>query len=304
LLVINALHAQTPQITTVADRNNIQIGDHLQLKLSLQAPQGLEVNFPQYQTELDSSGWELLRTDELKVSAQAGDNVYQQTIILTAWEAGQKTIPALNFSFINAGVVQPLRSQPLTIQVDNPPLVDSNYIAGIKPIIIEDKVWTDYLIYAFWVLAAFLILAVLVVVWYILKNRKSPPLTAEELALEQLRLLSQQNYLQEKNFIAYHSEISLILRRYLQTRFKYKALSMTSTQISLEIAAKPFTANFRAQVEELLSTADLIKFAKASPLERSNSFAYETVEKLVLHVQNELIAQKKSAKTNSKKVEK
>ncbi len=268
----------------------------MQLKLSLQAPQGLEINFPQYQTDLDSSGWELLRTDELKVSAQGGDNIYQQTIVLTAWESGQKTIPALNFSFINAGVVQPLRSQPLTIQVDNPPLVDSNYIAGIKPILIEEKYWSDYLIYVYLTFAALFAFAALYVVWSVLKNKKSPPLTAEELALESLRVLSQQNYLQEKNFIAYHSEISLILRRYLQNRFKYKSLSMTSSQISLEIAAKPLTANFRAQVSELLSTADLIKFAKASPLDSSNNFAKETVEKLVLHVQKELLAQKNATK--------
>ncbi len=296
LLILNTLQAQIPQISVSAASKNIQIGDYLQLTLTLQAPQGLEINFPQYPTDLDSSGWELLRTDELKVSPQNGDNVYQQTIILTAWEAGQKIIPPLNFGFINAGVLQPISSQPLTIGVANPPLVDSNYIAGIKPILIEEKTWADYLFYLYWTLAALLIFAALAAVWYILKNQPAIAASAEELALAELQKLSVSNYLNEKNFIAYHSEISLILRRYLQIRFKYKALSMTTTQISLEIAARPLTANFRADASELLTTADLIKFAKLSPLDRSNLFAFQTVEKLVLSVQNELITQQKNAK--------
>lgn len=286
-----------------ADSNAMMIGDQLRLRLIVDAPKGVPVTMPDLQATLKTAAWELINISEPTVEAQQGNvNRHEVDVIITAWEAGEKAIPAMTFKSSDGSAT----SQIINIRIDAPAVVDSTYIADIKTIIAVPSNWLDYWLY---ILAAVVLILLPYPLYLLYKKYKSGtlfprtvPATPETIALNKLLALEQTTYLAEQKYSLYHSEATFILREYLQARFKVRALYLTSLDTMYAIAAKPQVVEHSKDIMEVLETADLAKFAKASPLAAANVFALNTIRNFVaavaehLRLESERIAAERKAK--------
>lgn len=127
-----------------------------------------------------------------------------------------------------------------------------------------------------WLLIAAIVIAAGYFGWRWFTKRKEvsatpakpiPPYEEAVAALEKLRAekLCEKGYERE-----YYTRLTDILRVYLLRRFDIKALEMTSTQILRSLSERNETKLTRRQMEEILTMADFVKFAKMRPLPDDN----------------------------------
>ncbi|MEZ5049976.1 MAG: hypothetical protein R2766_10040 [Saprospiraceae bacterium] len=65
----------------------------------------------------------------------------------------------------------------------------------------------------------------------------------------------------------YQSELTHVIRQYLEDRYDVNALEMTTNEILKSLSKKDFEAIYNEDLREILTVADLVKFAKATPEE-------------------------------------
>jgi hypothetical protein len=101
-------------------------------------------------------------------------------------------------------------------------------------------------------------------------------------ALERLRSLQSEQLWQRGKIKEYHSGVTDILRLYIEGRFGFAALESTSEEILTSGPIKSLPEDEREALREILTRADLVKFAKFQPVneehERSLRLAVSFVE--------------------------
>lgn len=88
-----------------------------------------------------------------------------------------------------------------------------------------------------------------------------PPEIVAERAIAELR----GSGLWETDQIAYYARLTDILRQYLESRYGQPVTAMTSVEVERLVKARAQSLQTGGAVRELLSRADLVKFAKAQP---------------------------------------
>lgn len=157
-----------------------------------------------------------------------------------------------------------------------------------------------------WVLLVLAILLLTAAVWYIihrLRNHqpiieipKAPPLPPHVVALNSLETLRRKQLWQQGHVKEYHTELTDIVRQYLEARCGITSAEMTSDQ-TLEAFADWWSSNHSNEesrpdqmLDQMLRTADMVKFAKSEPLpyehDRSMTQAVELVESLTPKTEN------------------
>lgn len=151
-----------------------------------------------------------------------------------------------------------------------------------------------------WVVLALVLLLIAALVWYIIRRLRrrepliqlpqTPPLPSHEVALNALEALRRKQLWQQGAIKEYHTELTDIVRQYLEARCSITSTEMTSDQTLEAFAAwKQRTGDTDSQqseqlLESLLRTADMVKFAKSEPLpyehDRSMTQAVELVQTL------------------------
>ncbi|BDS14780.1 BatD family protein [Aureispira anguillae] len=282
------------QANIFMDSTSFLIGDQVSMQLVVNVPAGTPFSFPTINDLLDKEKLELI--DQQKSTLIQGDvnDTYQQTILLTAWEPGSYQIPELVFSYPKNKTTVEIKSAPLMLTVLAPEVTgDSTYVADIKTILAEEANFLDHL-YSFFthpVVLALLMLALAFLAFYVFTQRQKRskaivPKTAEEIALEQLAALEANNFLEQNKTKEYHTSISLILRTYINGRFKIKALERPTSEFMPKIKGHYLLKkSLYDEFKTVLEHADLIKYAKASPLDIANKKALSLCFELIHSIQ-------------------
>ncbi len=145
-------------------------------------------------------------------------------------------------------------------------------IEDIKPIDYKPRPW-----WLPWLLGGLLILLALGLFYrYYWLRRPVPapvqtpepeaPRSADVLALERLHALEEKKLWQSGAIKQYHTELTDILRTYIEERYGEPALESTTAELMLRLSPYPIPDTSREQLGAVLRLADLVKFAKAQPL--------------------------------------
>ena len=116
--------------------------------------------------------------------------------------------------------------------------------------------------------------------WHFLKkNRKEqygPKRPAHEIAYEQLEALKVKDYIGKGLIKEYYTEVSDIIRHYLENRFRLKAPEMTTEEFFASARdASELAGEHKNLLKEFLLCCDLVKFAKYAPsVDEVNSILY------------------------------
>jgi hypothetical protein len=220
-------------------------------------------------------------------------------IVFTAWDTGLFRIPSVEFVVRHSGGYQDtVRSKPLLLTVENPKGVENMAAPSpLKEIVREDMTFEDIMP---WLLGVLAVIGVSLGLWFMYKKHKEkqvmpivqklihpPHIIAERL----LKELKTKQLWEQGNIKEYYSELSHILRGYLEDAFKIPALESTTDELMVILNSDKMTtfqglnkSDFLLEkIQDLLQTADLAKFAKVIPPDTVHdkfwSDAFEIVDK-------------------------
>ncbi len=96
---------------------------------------------------------------------------------------------------------------------------------------------------------------------------QAPPLPPDTRALNALESLRQQQKWQQGLVKEYHTELTDILRNYLEETYHIQSTEMTSDQTLDAFEGSPaYSEESYNKLRQILQTADMVKFAKSQPL--------------------------------------
>jgi len=163
-------------------------------------------------------------------------------------------------------------------------LLTVNDVEGVDTTSVEIKDITPILRqpYTFWEIFRWVLLVLLLAalvwlgffLWRRVKERKplfaapvAPPVPPAERALEALETLRQKGLWQQGMVKEYHTELTDIVRRYLEEAHGINSTDMTTGQTLEAFSASQVCTDetFRL-LRQMLETADMVKFAKSEPL--------------------------------------
>lgn len=279
------------------DSTELLIGDQVHGRIILNAPEGTEVIFPLVSSFWKDDKYEIVQiTDQLKNNADGGIEVVTQKLVLSFWDTGSYKLARLPFVYTKDMGSDTVWAEAPIIRVDFPQGItgDTTYMAPIKPIMEEYYTFMDFIKAILPFLGVtLLLLAVAFGVYFFTKwqqtvREKRGRLSPEELALQQLAALKSSDLLADEAYAEFHAEASLIIRKYLHNRFGLKALAAPTSEILPQVTYEHLEESLIVDLKEVLETADLVKFAKASPLGRANQFALDYIPRMLDYVQHRL----------------
>ena len=100
----------------------------------------------------------------------------------------------------------------------------------------------------------------------------------DERVLLELGRLKKKRFLEEHRDKEYYSELSDILRRYLERQFRVEALEQTSAELLLKLKSADFSDDAVRKIKAFLEQTDLVKFARFVPERKAGE---ELTERLV-----------------------
>ncbi len=270
LCLINQSAAQEVKVTARVDSNNILIGDWLTLHVEVRHPGHQDIQFVALPDSL--AGFEIIQRDSIQRQSIGEDIVESTSFTITAYDTGTFIIPPLNVRYKSSVDTATLfaESSPIPVFVHGMAVDTTKEIKDIKPPMTPGISFSEILPY---LIGIVVIAAVVWVVFYVMKKRKRgesiipepPPRPAHEVALEALRSLDAEKLWQRGKVKEYHSKLTDIVRLYIERRFDVRALEMITDEILSAQEIKRIDHELYNDLRELLTLADLVKFARVQP---------------------------------------
>jgi len=259
-----------PKVDAEVDTLAIKIGEQIQYKITVEADSTDVVFFPEGQTFSPLETVEAIMADTLK-----NDNklILQKIYSLTQFDSGAYTIPPQRIA-INE---QPFFTDSFQVKVADV-VVDTTKqkMYDIKPLIEVERSTADMWLTALWILLGLIVVGGLVY-WFFLRKK---PLTEEEKvallppydrALMELKKLENSKYLIQDEYKQYYSELTDIVRSYLEEDVHVTAMESTTSELITKLEMLRDAGELKLeddtlqQFRKILQTADLVKFAKNKP---------------------------------------
>ena len=100
-------------------------------------------------------------------------------------------------------------------------------------------------------------------------------------AREKLAILKDANLWQSGKYKDYYTDLTDIAREYLEGQFDIDAIEMTSDEILEEVRKIQLDNVIFNKLQNTLTTADLVKFAKATPSPTENENAFKDINSFI-----------------------
>lgn len=265
-----AVAQQAPEIQTEVDTASIRIGEQLHFTVRVEADSTAQVIFPEGQTFSPLETVEAFKTDTTRKDHRY---LLVKTYALTQFDSGYYLLPSQRIEVDGRGYfTDSLFVSVATVPVDT----TTQKLYDIKPMEeVEGRSW-GWLRTLGWILLFLGIAAAAVFLYLKRKNKRSPEeeialLPPFERAMQQLKQLEDSRYLIQDEFKEYYTELTNIVRSYLEDEVHVTALESTTSELitKLEMLRDAGQLNLDAdtlyQFRSILETADLVKFAKSKP---------------------------------------
>jgi len=258
------------QVTSSIDSTSIKIGEQITYKIEVETDTVNPVIFPEGQTFMPLEMIESYQPDTIKYDAK-----YKliKKYGLTQFDSGKYVIPKQKI--IIAG--KTFATDSMLVEV-NDIVVDTTKqkLYDVKPMIDVKKPSSNWWLWLLLIIAIAAIIAFLVY-WLVWRKKplteeekiaQLPPYDRAKLALKQL---DETKYLERAEIKEYYSELTFIIRKYLDEKVYDKALESTTDQLidRLNILQEgnqiELSKDDIKNIEAILKRADLVKFAKSAP---------------------------------------
>lgn len=275
------IQAQQIKATARLDSTNILIGDQVKLFLEIDYPESVTVEFPnvpdtlsEYIEVMDKSPIDTIHLENSALLKQ----IRHYTI--TSFDSGSYRIAPQWFKINVNGITDSVPTNGVTLNVFTMQIDTTRGLTDIKmpyaaPLTLKEV--TPY------ILGVILIGAIIFLVLYSLKRKKknqpffSLPAKPKEpphvIALRELDRIKNEKIWQKEKIKQYYSEVTDVLRNYIEERFEIRAMEQTTDEIldSFRYRRDLLGEKSLQNLSQILSLADLVKFAKYQPLPDDNN---------------------------------
>ncbi|MCS6930424.1 MAG: hypothetical protein NZM43_13125 [Saprospiraceae bacterium] len=270
------------QVRAVAsfDRTNAEAGDTVVLRIQVA---GLQVP-PQ---RVDLSAWlQVLSADDIRPlsSWRRIGEYWVQTMAIVLLDTGRIVLPPLAV-LLHVGNAVLTNSMEIRVVAPDVP-ADLNAMAPIRDIRRQSRGG-----YAYWLaIAAALTLATLWWVWRKYRQRSTRVLTALpeqprpspcDIAQQKLTVLAEQKpWMQPDRIEMYYTDLSWIVREFLEGQYGFLALEQTTAEIAQNLSQTGLPEHLRLDAQRLLERADWVKFAQGRPATEEHERWLQTAKRI------------------------
>ncbi len=274
LVFLQPLKAQTI-IHASIDSTLLMIGEQATIHVEVVTNKDKKIEWPVFSDTLVKN---IMILESFPIDTSKADNdriLLKKDYLITSFDSALYVIPP--FTVIDA--LDTLQSNALVLKVVTFPEIDpENGFYDIKTVLKPDFVFSDYYIYVWIVLLSLFLFCMSM---YIIQKRKKkepvfgfiknkPKLPPHVEAISKLDKIKQEKLWQQGRNKEYYTQITEVLRIYLMDRFGIYALEMTSDEILEEIQRLQEVHSTSETLKQILELADLVKFAKYTPLPNDN----------------------------------
>ena len=287
------LSAQEISVTAELDSTRIIIGDHLKMHLSVTAPSQKNIVLQPYE-QWQLANCEIVEVKPLVSKVKGDKTTYEQEATFISFDTGVAAIAPI-FVF-ESDTVPVGKSQLLQFHVDSLPVFVDTTLAfkDIKAPLDGDDIelLPDEKAKSNWkkiLLITLLVILVLGTAAYVywkyvrnyLKNKKVAEVkhklkeNAGLVALNSLKSLKAKKLWQKGQVKDYYSELSEIIRTYIDSQWDVNAMEMVTAEIMEAVENLDVDDEQMRELNILLERADLVKYAKEQPVVEENEVSYK-----------------------------
>ena len=276
ILVVLAAHtllglAQSG-IEAKIDPIEMMIGEQATVTLTVQAGEDAKVEWPQLKSrQLLVPGVEVIAT---KKGPDTG-TTQTMTVVLTSFDGNLYHLPPFEVK-VNG---KELKSADLALKVIEMEVDTMQLDKFFGPKDVQDNPfqWSDWAP-SFWLSLLMLVLIALVYYLY-LRLRDNKPVIAHikivkrllphQKAMKEIEQIKADKMVSAENPKEYYTKLTDTLRKYIEERYGFSAMEMTSTEIIDRLMSTDDKQSLD-ELRQLFMTADLVKFAKYSTMINEN----------------------------------
>ena len=268
------------------DKAKITIGDKIRYKITVNSPEEVEILLPDLSEKIGDLivvdfGAEEPKKDEGNITAE-------RWYILETYTTGSYIIPAIDIKYKEKSKeeIREVKTSEIFVEVLSVLDEDAGDIRDIiPPVTLNKNYYRLYIIIAI-TLGVLGAAGAIILFLYRRKHRKvefkPEPLSAHEIAYNELENLKAINLTSKGKIKEYYYRLSDIVRRYIENRFRLMAPERTTEEFLAEMAiTNKLEENHKQLISNFLEHCDLVKYAKYGPNNQEIEEAFNSAKKLV-----------------------
>lgn len=296
LLVLSTsfLQAQSIKALATTDSLNYNIGDYIDYSIVVFAPSKYRIELPSVKDSLKSLTF-LKNGKTDVVDNQKGFATTTYNFILAGYDSLAETIPAMTITLVDTANKSSLKikTNQVNVVVNTLNVNLKQDIKDVKPVISIPYDWQKLSLI---VLGILILLAIILFVYrkYFKKENEEKKivkrivLPPHKIAYKKLSELESEKIWQSGNIKEFHSRITEIIREYFEKRFGFNSLEMTTDETIRKLLEQNISDEVVTITRKFLENADMVKFAKFTPMPSVNEEMMKEAYKIVDLTKNEL----------------
>ncbi|MDL2228478.1 hypothetical protein LJC25_04650 [Bacteroidales bacterium OttesenSCG-928-K03] len=269
-LIVSA--QQDISASATLDKNNILIGEHSNLRLSLSSSKPFELlEWPQmYDTII--SEIEIIERTNVDTIITKTQYQYTQNLKLTSFDSGYYVIPPLAFKIkTENGIEEYLETIAQLFEVHTIEIDSTSNIKPISSVVNIPVTIGEVARKASFALAITVVVGLIIFLIYYFKKHKKipniirpkPVVPANRKAIDSLYTLENKKLWQAGQVKEYYSEITDILREYIAGTYEIPAVEMITDDIfDLMKKSDKYQTDYYNLALSIFTLSDMVKFAK------------------------------------------
>ena len=285
------------------DSLEMVIGQQTDVTVTVTAKEGDQVEFPNFKPlQQIIPGVEIVESGPMTTSGKSdGSCLFQRNYTLTSFDGKLYYLPPFAVK-VNG---KEYKSKSLALKVLEIEVDTTNVDKFFGPKDVQDNPfsWQEWSV-IFWL--SLIMLAMISITYYLyLRLRDNKPIVAKiriikrllphQKAMKEIEAIKADKMVMSENQKEYYTKLTDTLRKYIEERYGFRAMEMTSSEI-IDRLTETQDSQALDELRLLFNTADLVKFAKYSTLINENDMnlvnAIEFINKTKVDNQVEEIVEK------------
>lgn len=290
-------NGQAFKATAKLDSTNILIGDYLKVHLEVVTPKGTSIIFPQINSKVIEEAqypFDWIESSKIDTTVTSTEQIFKQTVTITAFDSGSYVFPSLPILALDSTLLA--ETNPLSFSVTTIPVDTTAAYKDIKgnlttPLSLHE-IWLYLKKYGLLILVIAALIAVIIysILKYGLRKRGKdqgaklkavPKVKPHLIALKALEHLKKKKLWEQGKVKEYYSELTEIIRIYLEGRWGIYAMEMVSSEIIDALRNIDVIEGDIDPLVKMFSISDLVKFAKWDPLPTDHDMAFKSAKEFI-----------------------
>jgi hypothetical protein len=278
------LKGQDVKVTSAFDSTRILIGDQIHFTITIDQPSDINLKLQGFKDTLVKN-IEVLKGPQIDTSVLGSGKIrVTEKYLVTSFDSGYYHVNPVYAEAKTADGLKRFYSDYAKLGVAKYRISPADSAARIYDIINPYKAPLTFRDVIPWVLLGLIAAALIWGIIRFIKNRKNVktekevvvnPDPAHVIAFRELEKLKAEELWQKGHIKAYYTRLTEILRQYLENRYNVYSLEMTTSETLYALLKTGFKKDESfTTLKTVLTTADLVKFAKYVPDNDENEASF------------------------------